>query len=57
MVEKIIVNPESIRGLGNIMLPKSVTDFELYNSTLSESEDTVYGTTKTVFVLEYDSGG
>lgn len=55
MVEKIIVNPEKIRGLGNILSAKAVSDFDLYNSVLSESEDTVYGATKSVFVLESDT--
>lgn len=51
MVEKIIVNPQKIRGLGNILSAKAVSDFDLYNSVLSESEDTVYGVKKSVFTL------
>lgn len=55
MVEKIIVNPQEVRGLGNILSAKADSDFDLYNSVLSESEDTVYGATKSVFVLESDT--
>lgn len=40
-MEKIIVNPLSVRGLGNIVSPKSIEDFEVYNSSLS-FEDNVY---------------
>ena len=52
MVEKIIVNPEKVRGLGDIVSPKTANDFELYNSEISVEEDTVYGSTMNVFLLE-----
>ena len=55
MVEKIIVNPSEVRGLGDIISPKSTSDFTLYGSTLSSSTDTVYGASSSVFVLESDS--
>ena len=51
MVEKIIVSPESIRGLGNIVVPKTGADFEEYNCTLEVGEDTVNSETVTVYVL------
>ena len=51
MVEKIIISPESIRGLGNIVMPKNGADFEEYNCTMEVSEDTVNGETVTVYVL------
>ena len=35
MVEKIIVNPLNVRGRGNILSPKSIEDFTVYNSSLS----------------------
>ena len=35
MVEKIIVNPLNVRGKGNIISPKSLADFTVYNSSLS----------------------
>ena len=40
-MEKIIVNPLEVRGLGNIVSPKTLEDFEVYNSSLS-FEDSVY---------------
>ena len=51
MVEKIIVSPESIRGLGNIVVPKTGADFEEYNCTMEVSDDTVNGEDVTVYVL------
>ena len=51
MVEKIIISPESIRGLGNIVMPKTGADFEEYNCTMEVSEDTVNGEDVTVYVL------
>ena len=51
MVEKIIVSPESIRALGNIVVPKTGADFEEYNCTMEVSEDTVNGEDVTVYVL------
>ena len=51
MVEKIIVNPSEVRGLGDILEVKSTSDFTLYGATLSSGTDTVYGATGNVFVL------
>ena len=51
MVEKIIVNPSEVRGLGDIVSPKSTSDFSLYGATLSSGTDTVYGASSSVFVL------
>ena len=51
MVEKIIISPESIRGLGNIVMPKTGADFEEYNCTMEVGEDTVNGEDVTVYVL------
>ena len=61
MVEKIIINPEEVRGLGNIMSPHSSSDYEVYMSRITSSTDTVNGQTMTVYELEdtiifYDSG-
>ena len=47
-MEKIIVNPLEVRGLGNVVSPKTIEDFEVYNSSLS-FEDNVY-------TLEYSPG-
>ena len=51
MVEKIIVNPSEVRGLGDILEAKSTSDYTLYGSTLSSGTDTVYGATENVMVL------
>ena len=52
MVEKIIINPEEVRGLGNIMSPHSSSDYEVYMSSISSGTDTVNGQTMTVYELE-----
>ena len=51
MVEKIIVTPESIRGHGNIIMPKTGADFEEYNCTMEVSEDTINNEDVTVYIL------
>ena len=35
MSDKITVNPDSIRGLGDIVSPKIVSDFDVFNVKLS----------------------
>ena len=52
MVEKIIINPEEVRGLGNIMSPHSSSDYEVYMSSITTGTDTVNGQTMTVYELE-----
>ena len=44
MTEKIIVSPQRVRALGDVVDPKSVNDFDKVSCTLSSSSDTVYGT-------------
>ena len=56
MVEKIIISPDNIRGLGNIVAPKLTSDYELVDCTLSSGTDTVNGVTVTVYTLTYDGG-
>ena len=51
MVEKITVNPESIRAYGNVMMSKSASDYDTYLSTVTETTDTVYGATQNVMTL------
>ena len=51
MVEKIPVRPEEVRGLGNIIIPKSLEDYETYESVLAEGSDEVYGT---VYTMSYN---
>ena len=38
MVEKIIINPNKVRGYGNIMSPHSSSDYELLNYVNSNSK-------------------
>ena len=53
MVEKIIVNPNEIRGYGNIISPKTSTDFTPSTDyKVVQSTDTVYGTETTVYGIE-----
>ena len=54
MVEKIIISPDRVRGLGNIITPKETTDYELSDCALTTGADTVNGETVTVYTLEYD---
>ena len=49
MVSKILISPEEVRGLGNIVEEKSVDDFEDYRSTIT-AESGVGGT---IFTLSY----
>lgn len=51
MVEKITVNPESIRAYGNVMMSKSASDYDAYGSTVTKTTDTVYGATEEVFSM------
>ena len=55
MVEKIIVNPESVRGLGNIISPKNTSDFVNYMSNSTSSTDTVNNQNMTVYTLNFGS--
>ena len=51
MVEKIIINPNKVRGYGNIMMSHSSSDYELEDCTISTGTDTVNGATETVYTL------
>ena len=53
MVEKIVIIPEEVRGLGDIVSSKSASDFMMYNGKLSSSTDADYGT---VFSESYLAG-
>ena len=53
MVEKIIVNPNEIRGYGNIISPKTSTDFTPSTDyKIVTSTDTVNGEETTVYGIE-----
>lgn len=51
MVEKIIINPNKVRGYGNIMSPHSSGDYSLEDCTIATGTDTVNGATETVYTL------
>lgn len=51
MVEKIIINPNKVRGYGNILSPHSSSDYELEDCTIATGTDTVNGATETVYTL------
>ena len=55
-MEKIIVNPLSVRGLGDIVSPKILADFDVCDSVLASSTDTVNGVSMTVYTTSYRSG-
>ena len=52
MVEKIIVNPSEVRGLGDIVSSKGVNDFTKYHTKLTTTTDTVHGTTQNIYKQE-----
>jgi len=52
-MEKIIVNPLNVRGLGNVVESKEASDFLGYNSKTTSSTDSTYGT---VYSSSYLSG-
>ena len=56
MVDKISVNPESVRCLGNIVSPKTQSDFDLYNSSIVPSTATINDVVKPVFGVNYRNG-
>ena len=53
MVEKKVIIPEEVRGLGDIVSPKSASDFLCYSSKVTSSTDTNYGT---VYTESYTAG-
>jgi len=48
-MEKIIITPENVRGLGDIINTKGANDFTKQYSTLTQTTDTVHGTTTKIF--------
>lgn len=54
MVEKVFISPNRVRAYGNIMNMKTVDDFELVDSVVTEITDTVYGSTSNVFSMEVE---
>jgi hypothetical protein len=56
MVNKIAVNPLGVRGAGNIVSPKTLSDFNEFNSDVISGEEYVNGTTMTVYTVSYWNG-
>lgn len=56
MVEKITVNPAEVRGAGDIVSPKTLSDFSCYNSKLVSNIESVNGANMTVFTESYRNG-
>lgn len=56
MVERVSVNPDRIRCWGNIVSPKTSTDFYKYSSTVTTGTDTVDGESRTVYSSGYLAG-
>ena len=41
MVEKVTVNPDDVRGLGNVIIPKSLSDYWVCDSSLVEDSEVI----------------
>ena len=57
MVEKIIVSPSDVRGLGDIVSPKSTSDFVLSDAEISSATESVNDMNLTVYHLQMSSLG
>ena len=47
MVEKLVLIPDNVRGLGDVVSPKSANDFVGYNSKVASGTDSSLGTVYT----------
>ena len=55
-MDNLIIIPESIRGLGNIVDKKGSSDFTTFNTNLfSTGSELINDTTRTVFQIEYEN--
>lgn len=54
MGDKIIVTPEEIRCLGNIIIPKPISDYRCYKTDLSENTDETEGIIAPIYKMEYN---
>lgn len=52
-MDKTVVNLQKVRGLGNIVIPKSLSDFENYESSLINDSSVIGGINMPVFELDY----
>ncbi len=57
MVDKIVIHPREVRGLGNIVMEKNISDLGTVSGGISSGTDTVNGETKTVFTEDYKQYG
>jgi len=57
MVEQVRVNPEEVRGYGNICEEHELLDFRNMKSSISKVSDTVDGALKNVYRLMYSLYG
>lgn len=55
MVEKIIVSPGDVRGLGNIVDPKLVGDFETELCVLDEDTEVIQSTVLSIYTMSYSN--
>ena len=53
MVQKIRVKPGKVRGLGNILSPKTVNEYSISGCDLTESTEMVNGANVPVFSASY----
>lgn len=52
-MEKLIVKPNDVRCLGDIVSPKSLSDFEAGYNSLTKGSDTVDGASSVVYINKY----
>ena len=52
-MDKVSVNPGKVRCLGNIVSPKTASDFGTLNGTIASSTDTVNSQSMTVYSTDY----
>ena len=57
MVEKIIINPNKVRGYGNIVEDHNLTDYSTSESIMSKISETVNGVLAKVYTLSYSVYG
>lgn len=53
-MEHITIQPSKVRGLGNVLNPKTPTDFGYYKSSLLQNPVEINGRSLTSFQLDYD---
>ena len=56
MVEKVSVNPQNVRGYGNIITSKELNEFNLNDSVITQSTATVDGLSRAVYTMGYRGG-